>query len=212
LEGYELTDRGKIVLTLLLVLLLLILPSIVFTYCALTNQQDKPPDDQDAQISDILPSATPPPVIAESPPPNGGGFSPPETSRPDGDSGPGETGPPDGQGPARPTGSGQGSVNPIEGTLSFLFSPDTQDSLDAGTSSMLDEFLGSPKNTPDSAIAVETPRLPFWASEKFIALIAGALGSRGVEESRVAYITDPEAPLADDGFEVKMTYIARRTK
>ena len=212
MEGYELTDRGKIVLTLLLVLLLLILPSIVFTFCALTNQQEKAPDDQDAQISDILPSATPAPVIAESPPPNGGGFSPPEASPPDGGSGPGETGPTDGQSPARPPGPGQSSVDPIEGTLSFFFSPETQGPLDAETAYMLDEFLGSPKNTRESIIAVETPQLSFGVFEEFAALIAGALDSRGVEESRVAYITDPEAPLAEGGFEVNMSYASRRAK
>ena len=212
MEGYELTDRGKIVLTLLLVLLLLILPSILFTYCALSNQQDKAPDDQDAQISNIMPSATPAPVIAESPPPSGGGFSPLETASPGGDGDTGEPGPSDGQDPARPPGSGQSSVNPIEGTLSFLFSLDKQASLDSETASMLDEFLGSPKNTRDSIIAVEIPQLSFGMSGKLMDIIAGILDSRGVEESRVAYITDPEAPLADGSFEVNMTYLAQDTK
>jgi len=212
LEGYELTDRGKIVLTLLLVLLLLILPSIVFTYCALTNQQEKAPDDQDAQISYILPSATPAPVITESPPPNGGGFNPREPAPAGGDGDSGEPVPPSAKEPPQPPGPWKGSVDPIEGTLSFLFSLEAQDALDAETSYMLDEFLGSPKNTPDSTIAVETPQLPIGASERFAALIGGALGSRGIEGDRVAYITDPEAPLSDGGFEVSMTYITLLTK
>jgi len=212
-EGYELTDRGKIVLTVVLVVLLFFLPAAILIFSAVASQPPKLPDDQDSRTSaapTASPAETPPSIIAESPPPNGGGFNPPDTSPPIG-SGSGEQGSPGGQGPPSPSGSGQGSVNPTEGTLSFLFSLNSSDSLDDETVVMLDVFLGSPKNTRDSVIAVETPQLSRELSEKFVSTIIGAFTSRGITENRIAYITNQNVPLAD-AFEVNLFYISRRPK
>jgi len=205
LEGYELTDRGKIFITVVIVLLIFFIPAAILLYTAIANQPSMPPDDQGPQTS-----ISPPPSITESPPPNGGGFNPPDIPPPNGGEDPGEPGA-NGQDPPRPPGSGQGSVNPTEGTLSFLFSPNIQDALDAETSSMLDEFLGSPKNTLDSIIAVETPQLTLEQSEAIVAAITGALSARGIQQSRIAYVTRP-AVTEDDAFEVNMFYIIRRPK
>ena len=213
MEGYELTDRGKIVLTVVLVVLLFFLPAAILIFSAVSSQPTSPPEELTSQASvtpPTTPAETPPSVITESPPPIGGGFNPPDTSPPKGDD-PGEREPPVGQGPSPTPGAGQSSVNPTEGTLSFLFSPNLHSNLDDDTSSMLDVFLSSPKNTPDSIVAVETPQLPPEISEIFVPVIVGALASKGVSESRIAYITNQTVPLAD-AFEVSLSYISRRPK
>jgi len=203
LEGYELTDRGKILITVVLVVLLLFLPAAILLFTAMTSQPSQPPDDHNSQASvspPPLPVETPNPPITESPPPNGGGFNPPGIPQPNG---------PD---PSKPSESWQSNVNPIEGTLSFLFSPNIQSTLDNNTSSMLDLFLSSPKNTPDSIVAVETPQLPLETLDSFIPVITDALAERGVSNNRIAYITDSSVPLADGSFEVSLSYISRRPK
>ena len=203
MERYELTDRGKIIITVVLVVLLLFLPAAILLYTAMTSQASQLPENSDSQASFTPPSPpieTPNPPITESPPPNGGGFNPPDVS------------PPNGQEPDRPPGAGQNSVNPIEGTLSFLFSTNLQSALDAETSSMLDDFLTSPKNTPQSIVAVETPQLPFEVFEVFMPVIDKAFADRGVVSNRIAYIADMSVPLADGPFEVNMSYITQRPK
>jgi len=202
LDRYELTDRGKIMLTVILAVLLFFLPAAIMIISAISSQPSGIPDNEDSKASASPPTSSyesPPPVISESPPPSGGGFNPPDNSPST-----------DGQGPS-PPGSGQSSVDPIEGTLSFFFSLNGYDNLDAVTSSMLDIFLGSPKNIPGSAIAVETPALTYEVSEVFIPFIAGAFASKGVGENRIAYIVDQSVPLADV-FEVNLSYISRREK
>ena len=212
MEGYELTDRGKIVLTVILAVLLFFLPAAILIFSAIASQPPDIPVNEDSKASAAPPpqSETPPPVITESPPPSGGGFNPPDTSPPT-DGGAGEQEPPASTDPSPPPGTGQSVVDPIEGTLSFFFSPNEQNNLDAGTSSMLDEFLGSLKNTQDSIIAIETPKLTDEISDVFIPVITGALESRGVEDNRIAYITDQRIPLAD-AFEVNLSYVPRTGK
>jgi len=203
LESYELTDRGKIIITVVLVVLLLFLPAAILLYTAMTSQPSLPPENSDSQASFTpppAPSETPNPPTTESPPPNGGGFNPPEVS------------PPNGQDTNRPPGSGQNSVNPTEGTLSFLFSPNLHSTLDAESTSMLDEFLSSPKNTSQSIVAVETPQLPPEVFDVFVPVIVDAFTERGVVSNRIAYITDPTVPLADGPFMVNMSYITQRPK
>ena len=214
MEGYELTDRGKIVITVVLVVLLLFLPAAILLYTAVAGQSAQPPDNPDSQtlvIPASRPAENPLPTTTESPPPNGGGFNPQDVSPPDG-SGVQEITPPvNGQGSQKHPESGGGIVSAVEGTFSFLFSPGLHSKLDTETSSMLDEFLHSPKNRTDSIIAVETPQLKLEVSEKFVSVIAGALSERGVPQQRIAYITNQEVPEADY-FEVKMSYISRSPK
>ena len=76
---------------------------------------------------------------------------------------------------------------------------------------MMDEFLSSPKNTLDNAIAVVTPKLTGEIREIFVPAIADALSLRGVDEGRIAYFTDQRVPLAD-AFEVNLYYFPRRGK
>ena len=167
MEGYELTDRGKIVITVVLVFLLLFLPAAILLYTAMAGQPSQPSDDSDSQALVTpapLTAETTQPPITESPPPNGGGFNPEGISPPA-----------NGQVYSRPPGSGYSSVDPVEGTLSFLFSPILHSKLNAEASSMLDEFLSSRKNIPNNIIAVETPQITHEDSEKLISVVGGAL-------------------------------------
>jgi hypothetical protein len=201
MEGYELTERGKIVIAVVLVLLFLLVPSAIMLYNAMASQAPQPPTNQESGASGTSPpvsNVTPPPTISESPPPNGGGFNPPGLSPPNGN----------GQGPDNPHGIGQAVLDSTEGVLSFLFSPHLQNALDAETSSMLDRFLGLPKNTQGSMIAVEMPQLPSEDTEKVISVIAGAFSARGVSEQRLAYITYPTEDV-EGPFAIKLSYTYR---
>jgi len=212
LDGYELTDRGKIIITVVLVLLIFVLPAAILLYNAVASPDSPAPDDRDQQASAIppsIPNGPQNPPITESPPPNGGGFNPPDNPQPNGN-GQGITPSPNGQDPPEPPES-IGRVDSIEGTLSFLFSPDQHDRLGAGLLSMLDVFLGSPKNTQDSIIAVETPQLSLEDSERLISVVVSEITGRGIPQQRIAYATRLATP-EDGSFEVKMYYIMRQPK
>ena len=81
MRGYELTDRGKIVIAGLVVLLLLVL-SVVLMVKAIANQTLPAPDNHDS-ASYVTPSPKPTgiyPEITDSPPPNGGDFTQQDTT------------------------------------------------------------------------------------------------------------------------------------
>jgi len=85
LSNYELTDRGKVMMTIILVLLLFIVPSAILVYAAMGNQTlQSPPDNQVSETVESPPhsnDANHTPVSAESPPPSGGGFNPTDDER-----------------------------------------------------------------------------------------------------------------------------------
>ena len=204
MESYELTDRGKIVITVVIVVLLLFLPAAILLYTAMTGQPSQPSDDLASQASVApptpLPEQTPQPPITESPPPNGGGFNPTDVSPPE-----------NVQSPPRSPDPEESALNPIEGTLSFLFSPNLHSAMSANVSLLLDEFLTSPKNKPGSIIAVETPQLSLETSEKLISIIGSALSIRGIPQNRIEYIENQTVPEGSF-FEVSMSYINRPPK
>jgi len=240
-RGYELTERGKIVIAGLIVLVLLLLSAILMLK-AFANRSVTPPINQDPEASVALsPSNVEPPTeTSNSPPPNGGGFalpddSPPVVSSPDVTSpvaSPTDTTPPavttpttpiatppissapiatppinsadpgggaveNGQETVSPPSTGPIGGNPSEGTLSFLFSADSQNELDADTISLLNDFLNSPKNTRGSMIAVETSSLSDNDAQKVISAISGAFAVYGIPENRLAHISIPSGAVGD---------------
>jgi len=208
MHGYELTERGKILVAVVLVLLLLLIPSAILLYTAMSSQAYTPPADQDPKASVSPPPLimeTPPPEISESPPPNGGGFNPPDISPPNGNGSAGS------QEPSKPPNLSQPSVDSSAGTLSFFFSPSLYNTIDAETSSMLRVFLSSPKNAPDSQISVEIPKLSDEDAEKTISAIVSAFAAFGVRQQRLAFITQP-GEAADGLFKVSLSFSAQRTK
>ena len=195
MHSYELTERGKIIVAVILVFLFFVLPAVFLAVKAWV-QPAEPPGQQDGNASGVKPPAiveTVPPEISKSPPPNGGGFNPPDVFTPETSSGNGRE--PEEQ-DARPP--GQPSVDPAEGRLSFYFSPDTQTTLGVEIIPMLTTFLDSPKNTPDSLIAVELPPLPAGDMDKIIDAVINAFAALGVEAQRLQFITRP-AELPDAG-------------
>ena len=226
MHRYELTERGIIVVALLLVLPIFILAAVL-AYSAFFTPPAQPPADQGTETSGAPPPSpveSPPSTISESPPPEGGGFNPPEISPPQGgiDSPPdtlppevgnstGEPGTSNGHDPPQPPRFGPTGGNPSEGTLSFLFSPDLQDMLDAETSSMLGEFLRSSGNTDDSLIAIELPQLSDEDSEKIMTIMVGSFAARQIPEQRLAYIMHP-GEIATGAFEVHLSFVPHRLK
>jgi len=206
MHGYKLTDRGRILVTLVFVVLFLLIPSAILLYTAMTGQSDQPPAGDSPSTSGTSPPAiveTVPPEISESPPPNGGGFNPPDVTPTNGNGAGQETSP--------PPGPGQPSVDPSEGTLSFFFSPNLQNTLDVETSTMLSTFLSSDKNTQDSLIAVEFPQLPGKDADKVISAVISAFAAYGVREQRLAFITDSKG-AEEEPFEVRLSYIVQNIK
>ena len=194
---YELTERGKIVIAIVLVLLILVLPSAIIAYNAWASTPP-PPDEHDPPSS----SQTIVPPIEENPSPPGDGFDPPEVLPPQGN---GESSPP--YVPPDDPEFGLLGIDPAEGTLSFLFSPELQDSLDDETASKLGEFLASPKNRPGTQIAVEMPILPETEKTLLISVVASAFASHGVSDNQFAYITYQSGTI-ESSFEVKLSFIS----
>ena len=211
MHSYELTERGKIIVAILLVLLLLLVPSAILALKAMA-QPAAPPANQDSGYSEtLLPEILPP--AADSPPPNGGGFNPTYVlpSNNNVALNEGEEALPGVQPTDQPAAPGQPIVDPSGGTLSFFFAPELQNTLDAETLSMLGVFMDSPKNSQDTLIAVEMPRLPEDDQNKLISAVVSAFAAHGVGEQRLAYIVNSSA--ASGGvFEVKLSYIPAPVK
>jgi len=234
--NYELTERGKIVIAVVLVLLLLLVPSAILLYTAISNQpppstenqgaeasqnpenqdpgESETPGNQNSEASEDPTDSiveSPPPVVAQSPPPQSDGLHPVDSEPADnGNSGEGQQ-PQQPQQPPKPPESGLAGGNPSEGQFSFLFSTDRQNMLDNETLSMLREFVNSPKNTSNSAIAVEIPQLSGEDAEKFVLAATDAFAALSIPEQRLEYISYP-SEIAEGAFEVRMSFIAQKSK
>ena len=216
LYQYELTERGKIVIAVVLVLLLLVLPSAYLFIKTVATHSGEPIETPEPGTSETLPPGAnePPPVISESPPPNGGGFSQTDDTRPNDVNGvndPDENNPQNGLDEPHLPDLGPSGGNPGEGTLSFFFSPDRQSGLDAETSSMLDEFISSPINTPDSLIAVELPQLSFEDESVVISAVISAFAERGVPENRLSFFS-LSSEAVEGVFEIYLSFIHHQSK
>ena len=209
MDGFELTERGKIVIAVLLAVLLLLLPSAFLVYKTIAAHQSQPSDTQNPETSGALPPILfepTPPVIKDSPPPTGGGFNPPD------DPAPSVGSDVTGQDPAIPQESAHNSVDPSEGTLSIFFSPDHLYEPDAEIKSMIDSFLGSPKNTPNSSIVVEIPQLSDEGTDTLMAAIVSILTGQDVPEQRLSFIMRSPGVMDSAAFEVKIYYSVRQVK
>ena len=237
MHQYELTERGKILVAIVLVLLLLLVPSVILLCGAMENQPPTPSGTHGSEASQSPPPSfaeISPPIISNSPPPTGGGFSPPDVTTTNGTVfiqpdvtptyyppdvtptfiPPNEL-PTDGgsviQETPKPPDYGPTGGNPSRGTLTFLFSPDKQNTLDAETLSMVDTFIKSPSNTRSSLIRVETPKLSAEDTEKLASAVTKAFTDQGVPESRISYSVN-QNEVEEDSFEVNLSYIPRDVK
>jgi len=210
MRGYELTERGKIVVAVLLVLLLLLIPSAILSLKAM-SQPNAPSNNPSPDSSGASSPSGMPSIITDSPPPNGGGFTPPYVSPPNGNNNTGQASLSNSQSPDKPAGIGQPSIEVSEGKISFFFSPSLQNTLDVETSSLLDDFISSPKNAPDTLIAVEMPKLSDEDAEKLMSAVVSALAAQGIREQRLAYIVR-STEATGDVFEVNLYYIPNPIK
>jgi hypothetical protein len=109
--------------------------------------------------------------------------------------------------------AGGGSVNIDEGTLKFYFSAAAYDALPAETLSLLDAFLGSPKNKQNIEIAVSAPQIAAEDETKLMTILKNALQIRGFSPNRLTRVINAGAQPVEPGgyFEVNMSYITPRT-
>ena len=126
------------------------------------------------------------------PPANGGE---PETQKPG-----------SGQEPSERPGSGPTGGNPAGGTLSFLFSPHLQNTVDSETSAKLDEFIDSLKSTSNSLVSIEMPKISGEDAERVIAAVTNAFAARGIAKTRLEFITKPAA-IVNGAYEVHLSFI-----
>ena len=210
LRGFELTERGKITLAVLIVIPILIL-SIILAVITLSRKTNEPPPDTSKQPQ------IPEMIVTQPEPPDNGGFPPPEETEQPGEepnepTEPVEEEPDDDDPESTPViAIGNPTVNLTAGRFSFFFSMNNQTSLDRQTSTLLDTFLTSPKNVPDSKIAIETPKLSTDDTKSFISIMTSALGERNIESQRIVHIIDPDIPLSEH-IEVVLYYIEGNNK
>jgi len=196
LRGYDLTERGKIIIAIILVALIFVLPAVVLALNAWSNAN--PPPDGPSQT--VVPEE-PPPEISNTPLPNGSGFNPQDPP----DSSSGEQGSFDP--PTDPVVDipkfGPVSINSTAGNMIFRFAPGLQDALDAETLSMIGEFIKSPKNTSNARIAVEMPQLHEDDISKIITAVSNAFASLGIALEKLAFATY-HSESEDGSYEVKL--------
>ena len=217
MRNFEFTDRGKIFITVIIAVLILIISIVLAVLTLSANSSDPDPPVTDNDERSQIPSEAPP-----EPTNNGGDESQPEEDEDDPiddqtedieldpliDGNDDDFDEPDDDldivliAPENPV------VNLSAGTFKFFFSVDLQSTLDRNSLILLDTFLASPKNRPETVIAVETPRLDSSDNNLVMSAITSALGERNIGTERIMQLVDPQIPLSDF-FEVNLYYIDR---
>jgi len=206
MNGYKFTDRGKIIVVIIIVILLFIVPSAVMAVRA-WSAPPSPPPEEPPQSGETIPGSQDdaPPDISDRPLPNGSGLDPiqpPENSR-----GNVEAGSVD---PTPEPSEDQPENGPIElnlsaGTMLFAFAPRLQTSLDAATTTMLGEFLTSPRNTSNAQILVEMPELSDADTTTLISAVLEAFAQHGVSQESLVFLRD-QTVVSDRYIEVRLSF------
>jgi len=222
MKGYEVTERGKIIIAIVIVICIFVIPAIVLAVKAWSSSPPLPDNPQHTEepASDD--------EINDGPLPDGSGFNPndPHDSGdteqgsfdppvdPDDLDDPDETG--DAGDPDNPGDSGvveepkygPVSISRTHGTMTFRFSPGMQDSIDTASVSMIGDFLSSPKNTSDSQILIEMPLLSDDDVTKFINAISDTFASLGVEQKDLLFMTyQPSSEDSDSNlYDIRLSF------
>ena len=208
MRGYELTDRGKVIIAVLLVILIFVIPATILAVRAWAISTPPPEDPRQSAEPLPLPADDTPPEISNGPLPNGSGFNPLDPSDQDPpqncDDESDLSDPPQDLPSSQPE-YGQAELNLAEGTMIFVFAPDVHDSLDDTTVSMLGEFLTSPKNTHKTKVAVEMPNLSEEDTAALISALADAFAQHGVTQEKLVYLKHQTEP-SERSFEVILSY------
>ena len=222
MRSYEVTERGKIVIAVILVLLIFVIPAIIFVAIAGASPPPPPEAPEAPNASSVEPLPIPPedtsPEVPDRPLPNGSGLTPHDPSNQEppknGDDNGDDNGignnEPDATDPPPETPAPQPEIEPArlnlnEGTMLFVFSPDSQDAMDDATVSMFGEFITSPRNTAGAMISIETPNLSDDDNVALKSAIADAFSRLGITRGRLVYIQS-EAEPGEHSFEVKMSF------
>ena len=227
MKGYEITERGKIIIVVLLVLIVLIIPSVFISINALVREtpQEDPPG-----ITETTPQPEDDPVgenadeIANRPwPPGGNDEVPGGSDNENSDSGntvdiPPEEGnggpiPPDASDSSDSSDASQGEppeqglvgLNVPAGTMAFVYFPGVQNALDAETSAALESFLASPRNVENARVIVQFPQLAEGDRLNVVNAILNELTGHGVPRQDIVFFTIDET-VEGDSFEVRLSF------
>jgi len=237
MQGYELTERGKIAIAVFLAILLIVLAVILAI--RVWNGSGSPFDNQrqPAETDHVYN----PPDISDTPIPEGddtspeenqnnengeqGSFDPPQepTEEPEEE----HVEEPDGEPKEEPTEepedssedeksqeeasdgqaatTGAASINRSAGTMTFRFSPSSQDSLDDDTVAMISDFLDSPRNTANSQITVSIPQLSETETAKIISAVTDAFAEHGVAQRSLAF-TIYRLNSSNNSYEIRLSF------
>ena len=191
MQRYVLTERGKFLVAILVIVFFLLLPATIIAIWALTRETettDLPPDTNGIyQNSTGSFSPEPPPEDTPDPLLNLPDDDNNESTHPD------------------------TSLNDLvafdleAGTMTFLFTPNQQDTLDSNIDTKLGELLTSPKNTNDAKIAVEIPQLSDNDTAILTTAILNAFNNHNVPLNDIVFfVYRPEPDIS--AFEVNISF------
>jgi len=198
MKGYEVTKRGLVIIVVL-VIALIVLPVSVISVRALNGS----PDDDHPGILTPTPELTPEPILDPSiePTPEP---TPELTPEPTPEPTPELTPEPTPE-PVDVPEPGLIDIDVAAGIMSFMFSPELQDSIDTETVSMMRDFLRSPENTGNSRIVARIPNLDEDESVIVVDAIIGAFAQYNVSQNRLSYVIYP-AGSGDSVFEISFSF------
>jgi len=186
MKGYEITKRG-LAIVIILIIALIALPVSVISVRALSG----PPGDDTPVIQVPSPEPGDEPGSESG---NGPGGEPGEepTPEPTPEATPEPTPEPTPEATPEPTPEpddepepGPVDINVDAGTMSFMFSPELQDSIDTETVSMMRDFLRSPENTSRSIIVARIPNVDGENTNIIVEAIIHAFAQYGVSQNRL---------------------------
>lgn len=183
MQGYVLTERGKLLVAMLIVLLL-VLPSLIFVIWSVSKNN---PDEEGNTPTGSYQNGS------EAPGSDASASASKDSYGQDGDN-------PNSDIPQISSGS---SINPVlfdldEGKMSFLFNPDKHNNLDSDTTAAIGFLLTSPKNTEDTIFAVEIPQLTDEKTAIVTTAVLNAFELNNVSVNDVIFfVYQPEPDLED---------------
>jgi len=223
MKGYELTERGKIAIAVVLAILLIILAAILAI--RVWNSPTSPFDNQQQPLEPdyvynppeitIIPLPEDSDDDIDSATENGeqGSFDPPQEPTEGAAEDLSEEAHDEDYEDEHSQSETQDDIpatesarfNRAAGTMTFRFSPSTQESLDADTIAMIGDFISSPRNTADSRIVVSMPQLPEKETAKIIAAVTDAFAQNGVTQRDLGF-TVYNTGSGNDSYEIRLHF------
>ncbi|MCL2221294.1 MAG: hypothetical protein FWC20_03305 [Oscillospiraceae bacterium] len=234
MRGYEITGRGKVIIAVLLVLIVLVIPSVVISLNALVrepphedpNIAEATPQPAEDPPYEIVERPLPDggglhPTVPENETVEGEQLATDDTesgndsgdAAEEGNGAPNPSNPSDYSDSSDSSDSSQSDppeqglvgLNVAAGTMAFVYFPGIQNALDAETSAAIGEFLASPRNTANSRIIVQFPRLVEGDRLNIVNAVINELTERGVPRQDIIFFTIDEA-VEGDSFEVSLSF------